>query len=246
VTAQQTAAPRNRVGGGIGLLIVLCCLAGPAVIGAIGGSTVGGVLGIAVAVALTVAAAAVLQWRAVGGPGRLLKWTGRARAPGPASPARPAGANRHAFDLLGAYAGRRSNASAVAGAGLSPLALRSLWQPRPTASGGCAAARAGAEDLSQPDTYPAANRGGRAFVTLGTLFGAHQSKNDGPRGGQKQPIRSSLIGRGWVRTIRDHGGVHHGLGSAPSVAARSFSQIWDSRSSRRTASRCIASWKPSG
>jgi hypothetical protein len=47
VSAQRTPAPRNLLGGGIGLLTVLCCLAPPAVIGAIGGSTVGGVPGVA-------------------------------------------------------------------------------------------------------------------------------------------------------------------------------------------------------
>jgi ABC-type spermidine/putrescine transport system permease subunit II len=63
VTAQRTPAPRNLLGGGIGLLMVLCCLSGPAVIGAIGGSAIGGVLGIAVAAALAVAAAAALHRR---------------------------------------------------------------------------------------------------------------------------------------------------------------------------------------
>jgi hypothetical protein len=47
VSAQRTPAPRNLLGGGIGLLTVLCCLVPPAVIGAIGGSTVGGVPGVA-------------------------------------------------------------------------------------------------------------------------------------------------------------------------------------------------------
>jgi uncharacterized membrane protein YccC len=63
VSAQQTPAPKDLLSGGIGLLMVLCCLAGPAVFDAIGGSAVGGVLGIALAVALALAVTGVMQWR---------------------------------------------------------------------------------------------------------------------------------------------------------------------------------------
>jgi hypothetical protein len=49
--------------GGFGFLMVLCCLAGPAVIGAIGGAAIGGVLGVAAAVVIALAVAAVIRWR---------------------------------------------------------------------------------------------------------------------------------------------------------------------------------------
>ena len=52
------------VTGGLGALMVLCCVAAPAVIGAVGGAAIGGALGIAVACVLAVAAAGVLHWRA--------------------------------------------------------------------------------------------------------------------------------------------------------------------------------------
>ena len=44
--------------------MLLCCLAGPAVIGAVGGTAIGGTLGIAAAVAIALAAAALLRGRA--------------------------------------------------------------------------------------------------------------------------------------------------------------------------------------
>ena len=47
--------------GAAGLVMALCCLAGPAVLGAVAGATVGNVLGIAVAVLVAVLAAAVLM-----------------------------------------------------------------------------------------------------------------------------------------------------------------------------------------
>jgi hypothetical protein len=51
------------VTGGIGFLMVLCCLAAPAVIGAIGGTVIGGVLGIAAAVVIALAVAGLIHWR---------------------------------------------------------------------------------------------------------------------------------------------------------------------------------------
>lgn len=52
---------RALVGGC--LLMVLCCAVGPAVIGAVAGSAVGGLLGIACAVILAAAAGLVLHRR---------------------------------------------------------------------------------------------------------------------------------------------------------------------------------------
>ncbi len=49
--------------GGLGFLMFACCLAGPAVIGAVGGTAIGGTLGIAAAVAIALAAAALLHRR---------------------------------------------------------------------------------------------------------------------------------------------------------------------------------------
>jgi hypothetical protein len=49
--------------GGLGFLMVLCCLAGPAVIGAVSGTAVGGTLGIAATVAIALVAAALLRVR---------------------------------------------------------------------------------------------------------------------------------------------------------------------------------------
>ena len=43
--------------------MLLCCLAGPALLGAIGGTAIGGALGIASAVAIALAVAALLHWR---------------------------------------------------------------------------------------------------------------------------------------------------------------------------------------
>jgi hypothetical protein len=60
---------RTLLTGGFGFLMLLCCLAGPAVIGAIGGSAIGGVLGIVAAVAIALAVAAVLRWRGKSGRG---------------------------------------------------------------------------------------------------------------------------------------------------------------------------------
>ncbi len=49
--------------GGVGFLMLLCCLAGPAVLGAMGGTAIGGTVGIAAAVVIALAAAALLRWR---------------------------------------------------------------------------------------------------------------------------------------------------------------------------------------
>jgi hypothetical protein len=61
-----TNQPRGRsdyalVGGGV--LMVLCCAVGPAVIGAVAGSAIGGWLGIACAVILAAAVGLVLHRR---------------------------------------------------------------------------------------------------------------------------------------------------------------------------------------
>ena len=50
--------------GGLGVLMVVCCLVAPAVIGAIGGAAIGGALGIAVACVLALAVGGALHWRA--------------------------------------------------------------------------------------------------------------------------------------------------------------------------------------
>jgi hypothetical protein len=62
-TEQSTQQPSTLVTGGIGFLMVLCCLAGPAVIGAIGGTAIGGALGIAAAVVIALAVAGLIPWR---------------------------------------------------------------------------------------------------------------------------------------------------------------------------------------
>lgn len=64
-----TSKPRSRtdlalVGGG--LLMVLCCAIGPAVIGAVAGSAIGGWLGIACAVILAAAVGLILHRRTRG------------------------------------------------------------------------------------------------------------------------------------------------------------------------------------
>jgi hypothetical protein len=64
MTSESNAQQRRTLlTGGLGFLMVLCCLAGPAVLGAIGGSAVGGVLGVVAAVVIALAVAAVLRWR---------------------------------------------------------------------------------------------------------------------------------------------------------------------------------------
>ena len=61
-----TEKPRRRTDGALvggGLLMVLCCALGPAVIGAVAGSAVGGWLGIACAVILAGVVGLVLHRR---------------------------------------------------------------------------------------------------------------------------------------------------------------------------------------
>jgi hypothetical protein len=67
---QNTEQRRIPLTGGLGFLIVMCCLAGPAVIGAIGGTAIEGVLGIASALVIGLAVAAPFHWRG-GGKGRI-------------------------------------------------------------------------------------------------------------------------------------------------------------------------------
>jgi hypothetical protein len=50
--------------GGVGVFMVMCCLAAPAMIGAVGGAAIGGALGIAVACVLALAVGGALHWRA--------------------------------------------------------------------------------------------------------------------------------------------------------------------------------------
>ena len=51
---------------GAGVLLVLCCAVGPAVIGALAGSALGGWPGVACAIIVTAAAACILHRRAGG------------------------------------------------------------------------------------------------------------------------------------------------------------------------------------
>jgi hypothetical protein len=64
VSTESNAQQRKTLfTGGFAFLMVLCCLAGPAVLGAVGGSAIGGVLGVVAAVVIAVAVAAALHWR---------------------------------------------------------------------------------------------------------------------------------------------------------------------------------------
>ena len=68
----MSSQPARRGSGtllGVGLLMVLCCAIGPAVIGAVAGSTIGGWLGITIAcvLAASVALAVHLRRRGRGG-----------------------------------------------------------------------------------------------------------------------------------------------------------------------------------
>jgi hypothetical protein len=64
VSAERRAERRRTLlTGGAGFLMLLCCLAGPALLGAVGGTAIGGALGIATAVSITLAVAALLHWR---------------------------------------------------------------------------------------------------------------------------------------------------------------------------------------
>jgi hypothetical protein len=64
--AADVKAPERgeRFFGVAGLLMALCCLAGPAVLGAVAGTAVGSVLGIAAAIVVAVVCLALLRrWR---------------------------------------------------------------------------------------------------------------------------------------------------------------------------------------
>lgn len=50
--------------GGLGVVMVICCLAASAVIGAAGGAAIGGAAGIAVACVLALAVGGALHWQA--------------------------------------------------------------------------------------------------------------------------------------------------------------------------------------
>lgn len=55
---------RNRAVGVAGVLMALCCLAGPAILGAAAGAAIGNVLGIAAAVVIAVAGVLLVRrWR---------------------------------------------------------------------------------------------------------------------------------------------------------------------------------------
>jgi hypothetical protein len=59
-------ATTSRTGslfGTAGVIMALCCLAGPAVLGAVAGTAVGSRFGIVVAVAVALAAAALLRYQ---------------------------------------------------------------------------------------------------------------------------------------------------------------------------------------
>jgi hypothetical protein len=68
MTGEQVGRRGGAWLGAAGFLMALCCLAGPAVLGAVAGATVGGALGIAAAAAVAVAVAiAVVVLRRRGG-----------------------------------------------------------------------------------------------------------------------------------------------------------------------------------
>lgn len=62
--ASQTKTLRQAAPAVLGALMVLCCLAAPAVMGAIAGSAIGGWLRIIAAVAVALVVGAALTWRA--------------------------------------------------------------------------------------------------------------------------------------------------------------------------------------
>jgi outer membrane lipoprotein SlyB len=59
----DTGRRPNAALAGAGILMVLCCAVGPAVIGAVAGSAIGGWLGVACAVVLTAVVGLVLHRR---------------------------------------------------------------------------------------------------------------------------------------------------------------------------------------
>ena len=61
--SSEPARPRSGALLGVGLFMVLCCAVGPALIGAVAGSAIGGWLGIAIACMLAVAVALAVHLR---------------------------------------------------------------------------------------------------------------------------------------------------------------------------------------
>ena len=60
----NTASRGSKFYGAAGVLMVLCCVAGPAVLGAAAGAAIGNVLGVAAAVVVALACVALLRrWR---------------------------------------------------------------------------------------------------------------------------------------------------------------------------------------
>jgi hypothetical protein len=65
MAADVNASPRGgKFFGVAGLLMALCCVAGPAVLGAVAGAAIGNVLGIVAAVVIALVCVALLRrWR---------------------------------------------------------------------------------------------------------------------------------------------------------------------------------------
>jgi hypothetical protein len=64
MAAEVNDPPRGeKLFGVAGLLMALCCLAGPAVLGAAAGAAIGNLLGVAAAVVIAVVCVALLRWR---------------------------------------------------------------------------------------------------------------------------------------------------------------------------------------
>jgi hypothetical protein len=53
---------RNKLFGAAGLVMALCCLAGPAVVGAAAGAAIGNLIGVVAAVVIAVSSVALLRW----------------------------------------------------------------------------------------------------------------------------------------------------------------------------------------
>lgn len=63
MSSQNTTKPGGLLAGATGLLMVACCLAGPAVIGAAAGASIGGLLGVGTAVVVAITVSIVLAMR---------------------------------------------------------------------------------------------------------------------------------------------------------------------------------------
>lgn len=63
MSAPASTERRRALPAILGVVMVVCCVAGPAVIGAVSGAVIGGWLGIAVAVVVALAVAGTLYWR---------------------------------------------------------------------------------------------------------------------------------------------------------------------------------------